>query len=507
MKPSSELFDLIRTLTKSEKRFFKMQSSLQSGDKNYVRLFDLVEKMDDYDEEIVKKTFKGEKFIKHLPSEKNHLYKLILKSLRSYYSETSIASSLKQEIKNVEILYNKGLFDECTKFIERAKKLALRYEKFYYLFELISWEKTLLEESFEDGRFIDLDGLIREEQDVLDKLQNLTAYHVLYSKINYVFRSGGYSRTEENTQIINEIVEHPLIKGKNTALSNRAATICYYTQAFCNIAKGNTALALEKYRRVMQILDKNEDLRTDLAKRYIRTLSQIIQCLLELKQFGEAQDHILRLEQLSQNDGFDTPDATTRIHTELILSNLKKYIHTAKFSEGASAMSSALEQIQPEDSTLHKEISIRMYYYMAYLHFGAAQHNKALHWLNRVINDNENDLRQDLYGYARLFNIVLHYELGNNELLEYTIKSTARYLQKRSRDFEIEKLVLDQFKKLIRLRTAVSRKEQFIDFQEKLNALARHEDGKVLLRYFDFSTWIQSKLQNCSFEEAMKQHP
>jgi hypothetical protein len=207
MKPSSELFDLICTLTKSEKRFFKLQSSLQSGDKNYVRLFDLIEKMVSYDEELVKNTFKGEKFIKHLPSEKNHLYKLILKSLRSYYSETSIASSLKQEIKNVEILYNKGLFDECTKFIERAKKTAIRYEKFYYLFELISWEKTLLEEAFENGRFVDLDGLIREEQEVLDKLQNLTAYHVLYSKINYVFRSGGYSRTEENTHIINEIVE------------------------------------------------------------------------------------------------------------------------------------------------------------------------------------------------------------------------------------------------------------------------------------------------------------
>jgi hypothetical protein len=503
MKPSSELFDLIRTLTKSEKRFFKMQSSLQSGDKNYVRLFDLIEKMEDYDEELVKKTFKGEKFIKHLPSEKNHLYKLILKSLRSYYSETSIANSLKQEIKNIEILYNKGLFDECTKFIERAKKLALRYEKFYYLFELISWEKTLLEESFENGRFIDLDGLIREEKEVLDKLQNLTAYHVLYSKINYVFRSGGYSRTEENTQIINEIVEHPLIKGKNTALSNRAATICYYTQAFCNVAKGNTALALEKYQRVMQILDSNEDLRTDLAKRYIRTLSQIIQCFLESKQITEAQKHIELLEQLSKVEGFDTPDASARIHTELILSNLKKYVHTGKFSEGATAMVSELELINPEDSTLHKEIALRMYYYMAYLSFGSGQYNKSLQWLNRVINDNENDLRQDLYGYARLFNIVVHYELGNNELLEYTIKSTARYLQKRNRDFEIEKLILDQFKKLIRLRTAVSKKDQLFDFREKLNNLARNEDGKALLRYFDFNAWIHSKLNQCSFEEAI----
>ncbi|MFM7726445.1 MAG: hypothetical protein ACKO7B_07070, partial [Flavobacteriales bacterium] len=139
MKPSSELFELIKTLTKSEKRFFKLQSSLQSGDKNYVRLFDVIDGMDAYDEDVVKKTFKGEKFINHLPSEKNHLYKLILKSLRGYYSETSVASGLKQDIKNIEILYNKGLFGECIKFIERAKKIATRYEKFYYLFELISW--------------------------------------------------------------------------------------------------------------------------------------------------------------------------------------------------------------------------------------------------------------------------------------------------------------------------------------------------------------------------------
>ncbi len=114
MKPSNQLFDLIKSLTKSEKRFFKLQSALQSGDKNYVRLFDLIDKMNEYDEENVKKTFKGEKFIKHLPSEKNHLYKLILKALRSYYGETSVSSMLKQEIKNIEILYNKALFEETV---------------------------------------------------------------------------------------------------------------------------------------------------------------------------------------------------------------------------------------------------------------------------------------------------------------------------------------------------------------------------------------------------------
>lgn len=513
MKPSTELFDLISTLTKSEKRFFKLQSSLQSGDKNYVRLFDLIEKMDVYDEDVVKSTFNGEKFINHLPSEKNHLYKLILKSLRSYYSETSVSSMLKQEIKNVEILYHKGLFEECSKFLERAKKQATKYEKFYYLFELISWEKTLLEEAFENGQFVDIDKLIAEEQEVLEKLRNLTAYHVLYSKINFVFRSGGYSRTEENARIIDEIVDHPLIKGKNTALSKRAATICYYTQGFCNIANGNTVIALEKYSRVKQILDEQPELRGDLAKRYIRTLAQIIQCQLELKQFTEAQSNIELLQNMGETEGFDTPDAASRIFTEITLSKIKSHLLSARFTEGVHALSEVSEQLKGNGGKLHKEVELRLYYYLAYLYFGAGQFNKALHWLNKVNNDNENDLRQDLYGYARLFNIVIHYELGNADLLEYTIKSTARYLQKRNRDFDMEKLVLDQFKKLIRATGMNAKRELMQEFKAKFDSILNEkhptpvhsELSRSLLKYFDFPAWIDSKLEGKSFEESVHQ--
>jgi len=154
MKPSTELFKLVKSLTKSEKRFFKLSSSLQSGEKNYLKIFDYIEKQASYDESALKKEFEGETFIKHLPSEKNHLYKLILKSLRSYYSEQSISSTLTQEIKNVEILYNKALYKECEKFVGRAKEVAKKHEKFYYLFELISWEKKLLESAYESGEFV-----------------------------------------------------------------------------------------------------------------------------------------------------------------------------------------------------------------------------------------------------------------------------------------------------------------------------------------------------------------
>ncbi len=505
MKPSNELFDLIKSLTKSEKRFFKLQSALQSGDKNYVRLFDLIDKMTAYDEELVKKTFKGEKFIKHLPSEKNHLYKQVLKALRAYYGETSVSSMLKQEIKNIEILHNKALFDECNKFLERAKKLAVKYEKFYYLYELINWEKTLLEEAYENGQFKDLDVLINEEQDVLDRLRNLAEYHVLYSKINYVFRSGGYARTDENRKIIDDIINHPLIKGKNTAMSKRAATICYYTQGFCSMANGDATMALEKFLRVKQILDEEEHLRSDLSKRYVRALSNIITCYMDLKKFKEAREYITLMRSFNdEHDGFNSPDVQTNIFKNAGFSELQMCHHTGDFVKGLRDAEEISQTLVEYEGKLHKEDELTFFYEFAYINFGSGNFNKALHWLNKVLNDNENELRQDLYSYARLFNLIIHYELGNHDLLEYTIKSTARYLQKRDRDYPIEKVIMEYMKKLIRIQNQADRKKMFEQFRTELNKLMKGPEDKIILRYFDYLKWIESKINNISFAEAIK---
>ncbi len=496
MKPSNELFDLIRSLSKSEKRFFKLQSALQSGDKNYVRLFDTIDKMDEYDEELIKKTFRGEKFIRHLPSEKNHLYKLILKALRSYYGDTSISSILKQEIKNIEILYNKALFDECNKFLMWAKKLAIQYEKFYYHFELINWEKTLLEEAFEDGQFTkDLDSLIREEQDVIDKLRNLAAYHVLYSKINYVFRSGGFSRTEENRAIIDEIVNHPLIREKNTALSKRAATICFYTQGFCHMANGDYVSALSKFSRVREILDSNEHLRVDLAKRYVRTVSNVINCNIYLGNVDQAREDIAGMRAMRGIEGFNHTDVEVSIFRNAGMAELELCRYTGDFEKGVRDAEEIVKSMAEFEGRLNKEAELTFFYQFAYIYFGVGQYNKALQWINKILNDNENTLRQDLYSYARLFNLAIHYELGNLDLLEYTIKSTARYLQKRERDYPLEKVIIDHFRKLIRSQQS-ERKAHLESFKKEIDKMRGIEENEVVLRYFDFSSWLESKITN-----------
>jgi hypothetical protein len=115
--------------------------------------------------------------------------------------------------------------------------------------------------------------------------------------------------------------------------------------------------------------------------------------------------------------------------------------------------------------------------------------------LNKVLNDNESTLRQDIYSYARLFNLVIHYELGNYDLLEYITKSTQRYLSKRQRDYLLEKLVIDYMRKLIRTTNADDRAAIFMRFKEELEPMVLGLEDRIVLKYFDFIKWIDSKVK------------
>ncbi len=505
MKPSTELFKLVKSLTKSEKRFFKLSSSLQSGEKNYLKIFDYIERQSSYDENALKEEFENQTFIKHLPSEKNHLYKLILKSLRSYYSEQSISSSLKQEIKNVEILYNKALYKECEKFVGRAKQTAKRYEKFYYWFELIGWEKKLLESAYESGEFsTDLDKLVEEEEMVIAKLRNLAEYTVIYSKINLIFRSGGFTRNETERQVVEDIADYHLIKGKNTALSTKAASICYYIKGLCAATNRNYRDSFQFFNRTQEILDNNPYIKLDTGQRYVNTLFHLLRCHIDNKDFQEAQDLILTIRGLQGKKGFNSVDISVRIFSNTYNQELVLLHAMGEFDKSVELIAEIEKQQALYEGKISKEMEVLLTYNKAYSYFGTRDYKKALQYINEVLNDNEQNLRQDIYSFSRLFNIVIHYELENYDFLEYVVKSTNRYLSKQERDYQVENVCIKSIRKLAKTVESVNRIEIFEKMESEISELLTDHNERVVLEYFDISSWLRSKIKKISFEEEIK---
>ena len=505
MKPSNELFSLIQSLTKSEKRFFKLSSSLQDGEKNYLKLFDSIEKQKKYDENELKMSFKNEKFISHLPSEKNHLYKLILKSLRGFHSDNSISSILKQDLKNIEILYSKALYKECVKILKRSKKIALNHEKFYYLFDLIRWDKLLIEEAYEQGEFSeDLDLLIDEEMMIIEKLRNLAEYHMIYSKINYIFRSGGFTRSDNEKAEVDKIANHHLIIGKNTALSSRAASICYYIQGFCNATKRDFDTALLKFQKTKYILDKNPLIKNDLPGRYVRTINNIITCLIETNNLNKAQLLLNDLNELKNEKHFNSIDIKVKIFTSYYNAQLFIFEKKGEFQKGLKLIDEIEIGISSFQFKLNKEQTILFYYRISYIYFGAGLHKEALKWVNKILNDNEQILRQDIYSFARLFNLILHYELNNYDLLDYIIKSTSRYLKKTERNYQSEQVLIKYLKLLSKIQNEKEKNNMYLAAKNEFEILFKIKEEKIILQFIDVISWLNSKIKNETFENIIK---
>jgi hypothetical protein len=504
MKPSTELFDLIKSLSKSEKRFFKLNSTLQSGEKNYLKIFDYIEGLEEYDEVKLKKTFENERFIQHLPSEKNHLYKLILKSLRLFYSDQSIGSILSQEIKNIELLYNKALYTECEKFIIRAKKIAISYEKFYYWHELLAWEKKLIEYAYEEGELHrTLDDVVAEEEDVIAKLRNLAEYQALYSRINNLFRSEGFTRNEEEKKLVETIANHHLISGKNTAISTRATTMCYYIKGLCSATNRDYTSSYLFFNKVRAILDKSNLLKDDLGKRYILTLSHLSHCYLDSGDFGNVFSTIQQMRSLSGKKGFESTDIKLQIFGVSSILELIALNTLGKFDASIKKIIEIENSIEIASEKLSKEQKISLYYEFAYTYFGLGDYKKSLLYLNTVLNDNEQLLRQDIYTYTRILNLIVHFELENFEYLAYVIKSTNRFINKSKRNYSIENYVLKQLKTLSKTKRE-NHYSIFKTMKNDLNKLLENPQEKVVLEFFDILAWIEAKLNDIAFAEAVK---
>ena len=135
------LFQLIKSLEKSEKRHFKLyiKRSSANEDLKIVHLFDALDKMQDYDEKILLKKLSFTK--PQLSNLKTHLYKQLLASLRLLKTTENTDLQLSEHMDNARLLYNKGLKHQALKILERAKEIAKANNKFNFLAQLISLEK------------------------------------------------------------------------------------------------------------------------------------------------------------------------------------------------------------------------------------------------------------------------------------------------------------------------------------------------------------------------------
>src|SRR5688572_13759531 len=103
---SKDLSELISSLSQTEKAYIKKSALRYSGDKNkeYLKLFDLIDRTNGNWQTIRKKPFKN------LPSMKIYLQEAILKGLNQYHLRENDEMIVKEILQSVEVLSQKSLY-------------------------------------------------------------------------------------------------------------------------------------------------------------------------------------------------------------------------------------------------------------------------------------------------------------------------------------------------------------------------------------------------------------
>ena len=141
---TEQLIELISSLTKAEKRYFKLYSTRNSNsaeDLKFILLFDFIEKTDNYSDDLLLKRVPEIKK-SQVSNLKAHLHKQLLSSLRLQHVQSIPVLEIREIIDFAQICYQKGLYQQSLRLLEKAKVAADRIQSSILKLEIIEVEKN-----------------------------------------------------------------------------------------------------------------------------------------------------------------------------------------------------------------------------------------------------------------------------------------------------------------------------------------------------------------------------
>ncbi|MGB3850047.1 MAG: hypothetical protein WA958_08785, partial [Tunicatimonas sp.] len=113
--------------------------------------------------------------------------------------------------------------------------------------------------------------------------------------------------------------------------------------------------------------------------------------------------------------------------------------------------------------------------------------------------------REDIHCFARILNLISHYELGNTDVIDYYIKSTYRFLLLKDDLGDYQRFILGFLKNLHRNPTEAELIDRFRELRTQLLTLIDRPYENRAFAYFDIISWLESKIRGCTVEEVIRE--
>jgi hypothetical protein len=487
MTPSEELHQLISSMNMSEKRYFKIYSSRHviGAKNNYIRLFDAIDKQGTYNEALIKRQFEGETFIKHLPSEKNYLYNNVLDSLTFYNKDKTFLARHCSILIEIEILYNKGLFEQCKKLIFRAKKEAYSLQKFSVLLLILRWETLIyIKEEAEKNLYKNLDEEIR----ILEIVRTQSAFMQLAFNIQIRIDKGKVSKaliTETEKRI-------KMFYPKNE--KKRSFWIDYYyysSRALLFSLKNDHQGRFSCCHEIKIMMDNAPQFIKDLPAIYHTNYNNLVNTMFVLRKYDVAEGLIRKQRFFLQAHGVKNHFVQQINFLNTAENELYLNYKLGKIQEGAKVV----KRIEAEVKKIKPSFSLVLYdllFFMAVADMLAHNYSSAIKWLNRILNAGEEVyFRKELQLNTRLLYLIALFE-SNDWLFENRLNATKRMFAQETA-FKLQLTILEALKIIFEDNPTLKNKIELKKRIAEIKKLQKRSNEELMNKTFDFLEWIENK--------------
>ncbi|GAB5399091.1 MAG: hypothetical protein Aureis2KO_06760 [Aureisphaera sp.] len=498
------LFDLVKSLSKSEKRQFKLYVGRLgvNEDAKFMQLFQILEKQSAYNETQI---LKGGTITKNqLSNIKAHLYKQILVSLRLNPSHQNVRIQLREQLDFATILYHKGLYNQSLKILDRAKSSALQNEEKNIAYEIIELEKVIESQYITRSISNRADELTVEAKDIsrlnviASKLSNLSLQ--LYG----IFLKKGYVKNDEEYQIITNYFHDRMPKLEDEKLGFRERLWLNKAYLWYSFLIQDFKSCYKYALKWTDLFHEQPGMITLNPVFYLRGMQYLLEALFYIKDIGRFKEALEKMEGTVALGTFPkSENIESLIFLHIYSHKINLHFMEGRFEEGLPLVKEVLAGIEEHKETIDEHHIMILYYKIGCLYFGAGRNRMCIEYLQKIIENKSLQMREDLLCFSRILNLVAHYEAGDDYHLERLIKSTYKFLIKMEDLYQVQKEMIRFLKGLGDIYPHQLKGE----FQKLYDQLKQYEDDPYERRsflYLDILSWLESHITGKSISEIIR---
>ncbi|WP_264564063.1 hypothetical protein [Flavobacterium sp. N3904] len=499
------LFVLIKSLSKSEKRQFKIFASRleTSSNTKFIELFNILDKSEVYDEKLILKNGLIKKV--QLSNLKSYLYKQILVSIRLNIPSQNIRYQLREQIDFAAILYNKGLYKQSLKILDKTKQQAIENDEKYMAFEIVEFEKLIESQYITRSIQGRADELVIQAKElnyrntISSKLSNLSLQ--LYG----IMLKTGFVKSDEEYKYIDDYFVKHIAHFDQSKFGFREKYWFYNANLWRSFLVQDFLSCYKYAYKWVTLFYDNKNMIFLNPVFFLKGNHYLLESLFMLKYKSNFKKYLELLEETINDPRFPINDNIASLSFLYLYNNkLNYHILEGTFAESEYLIPEILNKIKVHNEHLDEHHEMMFYYKIACIYFGNEKYQECIVYLEKIINNRNLTMREDLMCFARLLCLIAHYELGQDYYLENQLKNTYKFLLKMNDLHEVQKEIIRFLKNLSTLYPSDIKKE-FIKMRERFIELEKNTYEKRAFLYLDIISWLESKIENRKISAIIKE--